>query len=625
VAADQVTGWLGLGPFMWAILRVAIVWLAFLGAGTLVLGAGRIGRLFGRLPRVAAGMTVYMALAVLLSLWGLLTRTAVSVAVAAGAVPGAITAARSLRRRGARGEGSRVHPLVLLPAVLALYLVVTGLMLAARPELNFNDSQVTYMVQPDRWLNSGRMEFLDETTFSAFPMTAEILLVFPSSLSSDRLDQLILGQVFSHSLLIWTVFLSMIVLSFSREWFPAGIIAVTGCPILLLWTHFAKPDAFALFFLTVSLSILLRQIQEDAGPPDLSPYPLLGLALTSKLTAYPALVLFVPMYLYLLHSRKPGTGFLAASLTVAALLPLAFAVRTVLHTGSPFFPFAPLPSLLRPEWRMPGIELTYAVLSDRSSHFYPSVGFLQNIGQYFAAWNSSVFLLAGGYILTLKRELPAGRTLVLSGTAAYAVLSLLLYYPAWWGAKYGILLIPFAALAGLWMLRKVKRGLVIGTAAAMALYFLYESPLSPAEHWGIPFRNGLISSYVCGEWTIGDFDVLDAQPELAATLWMNGHLPPNSTVLSFNVKKRYFSDHRWIVAWRHPAAARLYLENSLEDEVGILEELGVDYVFLETGNPAPFDDENRVELFSRMGPGDLLDPVAAIDGCAVYRFDPGRL
>jgi hypothetical protein len=101
---------------------------------------------------------------------------------------------------------------------------------------------------------------------------------------------------------------------------------------------------------------------------------------------------------------------------------------------------------------------------------------------------------------------------------------------------------------------------------------------------------------------------------------MNSHIPPNSTVLSFYVKKRYFSDHRWIMAWRHPAAAGLYLENSLEEELGILDDLGVDYVFLEAGNPAPLSDENSVELFTRIGPGDILDPVAAVDGHVIYRF-----
>ncbi|MCD4702276.1 MAG: hypothetical protein K8S24_10515, partial [Candidatus Aegiribacteria sp.] len=115
------------------------------------------------------------------------------------------------------------------------------------------------------------------------------------------------------------------------------------------------------------------------------------------------------------------------------------------------------------------------------------------------------------------------------------------------------------------------------------------------------------------------------QPELKATLWMNSHLPGNSTILSFFDRKRYFSNHRWITAFEHPVAAHLYLSNSIEYEIKILEELDIDYIILLESNPAPFDDENSVELFSRIGRGDVLEPFANIDGHTIYRFYPSNL
>ncbi|MBN2608245.1 MAG: hypothetical protein JXA64_03950, partial [Candidatus Fermentibacteraceae bacterium] len=114
----------------------------------------------------------------------------------------------------------------------------------------------------------------------------------------------------------------------------------------------------------------------------------------------------------------------------------------------------------------------------------------------------------------------------------------------------------------------------------------------------------------------------EPQQELAATLWMNRHLPEGSSVLSFYLTKRYFSDHRWINAWRYPPAARLYLDNDIGEEIRIVRELDIDYVILVYGDPAPFDDENPVALFTRIGEGDVLEPVALVGGVMVLKFNP---
>ena len=304
---------------------------------------------------------------------------------------------------------------------------------------------------------------------------------------------------------------------------------------------------------------------------------------------------------------------------------MIFAIRTFIHTGSLFYPYTLFEFFLKQEWRMPVVNLTYNTFNDRSSSFFPGVTFFENIYHYFGTWNSSIFLLIGGYLFTLKRKYLKRRTLILTGFVIYAIISLILFYPAWWGAKYGILLIPFAALFGLYMFSHLKYGLLSATVLAVMIYFIYDTPLSPTEHYGLRFRNELIESYVSKDWKLTSCRTVQKQPELKATLWMNSHLPNNSTILSFYVTKRYYSNHRWITAWRYPVAAHLYKNNSIEDEISILEELDIDYIILMESNPAPFDDENSVELFSRIGSGDVLEQVANIDGHTIYRFCPSNL
>jgi len=77
--------------------------------------------------------------------------------------------------------------------------------------------------------------------------------------------------------------------------------------------------------------------------------------------------------------------------------------------------------------------------------------------------------------------------------------------------------------------------------------------------------------------------------------------------------------------WEYPVAMYLYLDNSIADEIEILKELCINYIFIQNDNPVPFNDENSLELFSRIGRGDVLEPVANIDGYTIYRFCPSNL
>ncbi len=617
--------WLSLNSLAWSLLRIAMVWLAFYGTGSLTMRTRVMKKYFRLMPSVIPGMLLYMGIIVVLSLFHLLTRRVIPVFIIFGAITGLVLLYIRLRKFFSSFRFSMKHSVLILPFLLAGYIMLTNLMLAGRPEMNFNDTQVTYLVQPDRWLNDGQMSFLDETIFSAFPLTSEMLLLLPSSLAADRLDQLILGQLFELSMTIALILLSMIILGFGWKWYQAAVISIAGCSTILLWCHFAKPDATALFFVTIALTILLKQMIDKDHHSDLSAFAIMGLALTSKLTVYITLVPFIIMYMYIIKRNKLNNYYVLSSIVLLLILPLIFVVRTFIHTGTFFYPHASIESLLKPEWRMPEVQLTYLTFNDRSSDFFPDVEFFQNIWHYFGTWNSSIFLLLGGYLLTIKRKYLARRTVILAGFGVYAIISLILFYPAWWGAKYGIMLIPFATLFGLYIFRHLKYGLLSATFLAVIIYFIYDTSLSPTEHYGLKFRNELIESYVRHDWKVSGCQILEKQPELKATLWMNCHLPSNSTILSFYVRKRYFSNHRWITAFEYPVAAHLYLDNGISDEVEILKELSIDYIIIIESNPAQFDDENSVELFSRIGRGDVLEPVANIHGHTIYRFCPTNL
>lgn len=620
-----LTDWLSISSLAYSLLRITIVWLAFYGAGSLTMRFSLMKKHFRLMPSVIPGMLIYMGVIALLSLLHLLTRGFLPIFIIMGALTGLVLLYVRLKKYFSIFRFKLKHSVIILPFLLAGYILITNLMLAGRPEMNFNDTQVTYLVQPDRWLNDGQISFLDEIIFSAFPMTSEMLLLLPSSLAADRMDQLILGQLFEQSMIIGLILFCMAILGFGWKWYPAALISITGCSTILLWCHFVKPDATALFFVTIALTILLRQMLDKEYHSDLSAFIVMGLALTSKITIYIVLIPFIIMYVYNILHNKPDRYYRFSSIILLIVLPLIFMLRTFIHTGTFFYPHASLTSLLKPEWLMPEVNLTYNTFADRSSDFFPTVGFFQNIYHFFGTWNSSIFLLLGGFILTVKRKYFTGRAMILAGFSIYAIISLILFYPAWWGAKYGIMLIPFAAIFGLYMFRYLKHGLLYATILTALIYFIYDTSLSPTEHYGLNFRNGLIESYVSNDWKLSSCRILENQPELKATLWMNTHLPVNSTILSFYARKRYFSNHRWITAFEYPVSMHLYLDNSIVDEIEILKELGINYIFIEFDNPAPFDDENQVELFTRIGRGDVLEPVANIDGYTIYRFCPANL
>jgi len=93
-------------------------------------------------------------------------------------------------------------------------------------------------------------------------------------------------------------------------------------------------------------------------------------------------------------------------------------------------------------------------------------------------------------------------------------------------------------------------------------------------------------------------------------------------IFSILEEKRYFFDGTVIVGWRHPLGQQLYLDNTLEEEMRILDSLRVDYVGLYRENPAILNQEDRLAILDHIGMGDILEPLIIIDeGYLLCRYD----
>lgn len=604
--------WMNLSSFMQTLVRVLVVWLAFYGAGKLLRNPLRVDLAFPLLASELVGMLVFVFLTIPLSILGVLSRTVLPVFLLLMAIPGALFAYGEVRRRL---PGLRPGTLQILAGAFLLFVLFLNFSHASMPNLAFDDPLVTYAVQPDRWLSAGRIFWLEESIFSGFPLLYEMTAVWPASLSSDLLNQLSVLQVFQMSLLLVAVIRGLSILGVARKlWIPivATILLTT---YLYLWSAIAKTDTLCILLCTLAMASAVRQREKCFRGSPLSSWFYMGLALAVKQTS---IVVLLPFMLYSAGAyRKYPMRWKVFALISLLLVPAVYGVRTMLKTGSPTYPIYTVPFMLRSGWELGMTEERIEVQS-RASSYYDEMSFplAKHVGIYFAYLEGCILLLlAGTAVSTAIRNWR--RTALVLPMLAYYIVSIMLFWPPWWGAKYTTSVYPFTALLGAHLLQGF-RGSKIIVFAAMTIAFVVPGFFAVAgDAMPFSYRMTVARSVLQGEWdTSSGYSRLinTPTPEATANMWANVALPPESVIFSINEEKRYFFRGTVISGERHPVGHILYHDNSLEEELAILDALGVDYVAFYRNDPAILQQENRLAVLDHIGIGCILEPVIVSDG-----------
>lgn len=602
--------WLNPWVFIQTMARVLLVWFAFYGAGRLLRKPSRIDFIFPLLPSEVLGMLAFIVLAVPLSLSGLLNRTVCPVLLMLMVIPGVLFSFGALRDRIPMGRPG-VLEFVMGPFIL--FILILNFTHASMPNLAFDDPLVTYAVQPDRWLNAGRIHWLGETTFSGFPMLYEMTAIWPASLSSDRMNQLSVLQVFQMSLLVAAVFRGLYILRIRRRlWIPVASVILVST-LLFIWCSKAKTDAMAILFTTLALASAIRERESGFSGRPFSSWLFMGLALATKVTA---VVVMVPFLLYSIGAflKFPAKWKLIALVSLMAV-PVVFAVRTMLKTGSPTYPVYPVTQMLKDGWELSEPEEQVAV-GTRDSYLYEDIFFPlpKQVGIFFASMEGSILLLLAGVIATLVTGKRAEVYLAVP-VLIYGIACIVAFWPPWWGAKYSILAYPFIGLLGGRLLQRSNGSIWIATSVLAVSFLIPGFVMVAGDARPFTYRITVTRSILNGNWSEeSGYAMYMSTPEGMTHMWANSALPSDATIFSINEEKRYFFDGTVIVGWRHPLGQRLYLENSLEDELAILDSLGVDYVGFYREDPTLLEQEDRLAILDHIGFGDVLEPVIIVDG-----------
>ena len=613
--------WLSPLSFVQTLSRVGLVWLSFYGAGKLLRHHLRVDRFLPLIPPETLGMLVFVVFSVLLSVFGLLTRAVCPVLLVLTSLPGGLFVYSAIRDRtplSNPGAFSIVYG-ILLAGVLLLNLTYASI-----PNFVFDDPLITYAVQPDRWLNNGRIYWLEESYFSAFPLLYEMTAVWPASLSVDRIDQLSVLQVFQMSMLIVAVFRGMRILSIKRALRLPVAVIVLLITQLYYWCTLAKTDAMAIMFCTFALTAAVKQSEKDFKGSPLSSWLFMGLALATKQTA------FIVLLPFLLYSAKPFIAYSSKWKVLALVSLLAvpgmYGVRTMLKTGSPSYPVHPIAFLLRDEWRVDREPVEISMLNDRSSELHSDKRFslAKHIGVYYASMEGGVLLLICGLLVALlSRRFSAA--LVAVPILLYSALSIWILWPPWWGAKYTILIYPFVAFIGVRLLQENRRSLLLTSLVLIPSFVIPGFLIAAVNPHPAAFRISMTKSILTGQWDFkGGYAMNLSTPEGMSHIWANAALPDTSVIFSLHEEKRYFFNGTVIVGWRHPLGQQIYLENTLEEEIGILDSLSVDFVGFYRENPVPGGLEDRLTILDQVGFNEILEPVIVIDGYVLCRYERGR-
>jgi hypothetical protein len=604
--------WMSPAAFFQTMARVALVWLAFYGAGKLLRKPLRVDSAFPLLPSEILGMLAFVVFTIPLSIIGILNRSVCPLFLVLLAIPGVLFVYGTLR------DGfswKRPGILQILLGLFFSFVVLLNFTHASMPELYFDDPLITYAFQPDRWLNEGKVFWLNETTFSAFPLLYEMTAVWPASLSTDRMNQLSILQVFQMSLLVVAVFRGLSVLNIRKSlWLGVSSVVLTSTA-MYTWCSLAKTDTMAMLFCTLALASALRQKEKDYSLPTLSSWLFMGLAIASKQTAA---VILVPFFIYSVRDfLRYSARFKVLALVSLIAIPGAYAVRTMLTTGSPTYPVYPVTSLLNSGWELEYPE-EQMLVNNRSSQVHESrnFSFSKHIGVFFAFMEGNFLLLLAGIICAFF----AGKckdALTTIPLFIYLAFAIALFWPPWWGYKYSILAYPFAAILGVKLLDNMVLALTL-VIIILALSFIVPGFIVAAgEVRPFTYRIAVAESVLSGNWQVeSGYGIFGSSPEGMTNMWVNSYSSRNSVAVIFSIheEKRYFFDGTVIVGWRHPLGQQLYLENTLEQELSILDSLKVDFVGFYRNQPSILGQEDRLAILDHIGIGDILEPIIIVNG-----------
>lgn len=610
------------------IARILLLWAAFHGAGALV--DRFVRRIPGsrELPRAVKGMLAFLLASFPLSLLGLLDGMILSALVLAAGTAGCLLLAGPALT-AMKSASKKPRPLDAALVLLLLILIPSTVFRASKPQ-DHSDPLITYAVQPDRWLESGRITFLEETRFSAMPLLGETLALWPAAMAFEgpagtpgdpgwlrrQMDRLSLLQVFQMSLLIASTLLASRTLGAGTGGTLLALVAVMGSGMLTGWGSLAKVDMTLAFLVTASLAPLAARILGRGEDPGAWPFIIFGAALATKLTAW--LLLPVLLALHLACSGWRPRRLIGQILPMVPL-PAAYAFRTLVHTGSLLYT-GPL--------SLPGAEGMWAwtpvpALDAFSARTDP--GYLENLADLSLAWDYPLVLLALGFASrALKREGRNGRIIIASCFAAWMMICATALVPASWGAKYTLMVLPLMAAAGAAWWPSGWRGLLMGLGVAGAVAAAAE--LGP--------RARFVAGFTSSERPLGyDTDTYLSPRDLH--VWAAENLPPGSRLLSLFSGERYHSRFPVVCARTHPYARRLFTAGSLEEELRVLEDLGITHVYFTEGDPMgmnllplnycsppedPEDPSRDLAILGETRPGGLLEP-AGYPGpvYAIYR------
>lgn len=587
----------------WILIRICVFWMAVYGYGYC------LRKIFGkpafRAPVIFSGIVFLLSISPLLSLLNLFTRDVLSVIIAVGALAGSWFFLRYVRRtlKWTGFPGVRTAALLLITG----FLLLSNLLRASIPDTN-PDALTAYAVTPDRWLNNGEITYFEDSILSGFPWTGEILSSWPASLSTGLMDQLSVLQVFQMSMLLAAAIAAWRLLG---KGFNGLLLCVSSCmatSMLAEWASLPKIEMTALFFTTVAIGILLKQYLTEDRIFTCIPFLAMGLALATKVTAYVllpsflVLVLFVPVY------RK--LSLILPAILLMLIPPAIFAVNTYFHTGAPSYPnklpfFSPDPEQVL--FEVPEIK-AHARANVASNDLLVETEpdrFFTNLGRLIESWGLPAYIFLFGLIVALISGKQFRLFVPLGCMLLYAVISSIAFDPVKWGAKYAFLMSPVLAAAGItwskgsFLNRYVFYGYLIVLLIISSVHTRMES----------------LFSYPFFSESIG-FNSMDGVEVKPLHEWCNNNLPDGTRLLSLWKRERYFCDHEIIVIEKHPLGLRLFLAPSIGEEMALLDQMNIDFVYFKSDDPMPGKLERCINfLYSRR-----LDPVAEIGGYSLYRI-----